>query len=306
MGRITQIKEINVGVIGLDSSHSIAFTELLNNIHHPYHVSGGKVVAAYPGGSSDIDISISRVPDYTEQLDNEYGIHMCSSIEEVVEMSDAILLLSLDGRIHAEQFKQIAVLGKPVFIDKPFTINHIEAGTMFNLAEEWNVPLLSCSALRFADPLSRVLNETRPEAIYGADCFGPLPLLASQPGWFWYGIHTVEMLYRIMGKGCLEVTAMTTDQHEMITARWEDGRIGSARGNRAGNQAFGASIHMDSGVISIDINKSVKPFYACLLEEIIHMFKTGRAPVSRNETLELIRFIEAANESRVSKKTVFL
>ena len=52
---------MKIGIIGTDTSHSIAFTELLNDPNHRYHVKGGEIVVAYPGGSPDFELSASRV-----------------------------------------------------------------------------------------------------------------------------------------------------------------------------------------------------------------------------------------------------
>jgi len=49
--------EIRVGMIGLDTSHATAFTALLNDSSHKSHVPGARVVAAFKGGSPDIESS---------------------------------------------------------------------------------------------------------------------------------------------------------------------------------------------------------------------------------------------------------
>jgi predicted dehydrogenase len=138
-----------------------------------------------------------------------------------------------------------------------------------------------------------------------ADFYGPLQLQPTQPGLFWYGIHTADMLYRILGKGCVEVTAVTNEDHDVIVGEWPDGRLGSIRGNRRGNKMFGGIIHRDQGSSYVDMSNA-KPYYASLLERIVNMFASGKSPVDIEETLELIRFIEAANRSRETGKTVSL
>ncbi|HVV71145.1 MAG TPA: oxidoreductase, partial [Verrucomicrobiae bacterium] len=45
--------ELRIGIIGCDTSHVVAFTETFNNPSSPGHVPGGKVVAAFKGGSPD-------------------------------------------------------------------------------------------------------------------------------------------------------------------------------------------------------------------------------------------------------------
>ncbi|MGE7823990.1 Gfo/Idh/MocA family protein [Paenibacillus sp. NPDC093718] len=299
-------KSLKIGMIGLDTSHVTAFTELLNRPDHPYHVPGGKVIAAYPGGSPDFELSYSRVQGYTDTLSGTYGVRIMDSMENVAEDCDVLLLESVDGRVHMEQFERIAPYGKPVFIDKPFAVASKDALAIAETARRYRVPIMSCSALRYAEGLITVLNDGGTQSIIGMDCYGPTALQPTQPGLFWYGIHTAEMLFAGMGKGCIQVTAAATDDHEFVTGLWKDGRIGTIRGNRRGNNQFGALIHRASGTRAVDVHAHPKPYYASMLEGIMGMFRTGEAPIDLEETLEIIRFIEAANESRAAGITVHL
>ncbi|WP_284640625.1 Gfo/Idh/MocA family protein [Paenibacillus silviterrae] len=300
------MKPLSIGMIGLDTSHVIAFTKLLNDSSQPYHVPGGKVTIAYPGGSPDFELSSSRVDGYTAQLRDELGVRIADSLEAVAEACDAILLESVDGRVHLEQFRAVAPYGKPVFIDKPLTVRADEAQAIAAIAEEHGVTVMSSSALRFAEGLQAALSRGEHGDIIGADLFGPMALQPTQPGYFWYGIHSVEMLYAILGTGCAEVSVKSNDEHDLITAVWTDGRMGTVRGNRSGNHAFGGTIHRSKGSDFIDISSTGKPYYASLLERVIAMFRSGAPQVAMNETLEIIRFIEAANESRAIGKAVRL
>jgi len=300
-------EQLKIGLIGLDTSHVIAFTELLNKADHPYHVPGGQVVAAFPGeGSPDFDLSISRVHSYTEKLSAEYGIRMMHSIEEVAEASDVLMLESVDGRVHLEQFSKLAPFRKPVFIDKPFALNSSDANRIADLAKQHGLPIMSCSALRYAEGLTTGLREDEETPIIGMDCYGPMALQPTQPGLFWYGIHMVDMLYSGMGKGCLEVNCIHNGDHDFVTGVWKDGRVGTIRGNRKGNSQFGAVIHREKGSKAVDVYAHQKPYYASLLEQIIEMFQCKLSPIDLDETLEIIRFIEAANESRATGRTVLL
>ena len=65
-------KVIRIGMIGLDTSHVTAFTETINNPGAKGHVPGARVVAAFKGGSPDIESSISRVDGYTKTLKEKY------------------------------------------------------------------------------------------------------------------------------------------------------------------------------------------------------------------------------------------
>ena len=60
---------IKVGIIGLDTSHVIAFTSILNDTKRKDHVPGAKVIAAYKGGSPDVTASATRVDKFTAEKD---------------------------------------------------------------------------------------------------------------------------------------------------------------------------------------------------------------------------------------------
>src|SRR5512137_1781297 len=84
--------DLRIGIIGCDTSHVPAFTEILNNPTAKGHIPGGKVVAAYKGGSPDIPSSISRVPEYSKTLQEKYGVKFYDNIEEMCKNVDAVLL----------------------------------------------------------------------------------------------------------------------------------------------------------------------------------------------------------------------
>jgi hypothetical protein len=296
---------IKIGMIGLDTSHVVAFTRLLNDPKNEHYVPGGEVVVAFPGGSADMELSYTRVEGFTKELRDNFGVEIVDSPEEVAEKCEAILLESVDGRVHLEQFRKVASYGKPTFIDKPFATSTEDAKEIFKIAEQSDTPIMSCSSLRYAEGLTQALEEVKDRNIIGVDCYGPLAIEATH-GLFWYGIHTAEMLYRAYGPGCDQVTVTQNEDHELIIGEWKDGRIGAVRGNRKGSTAFGSLIHCEDGTEFVDVYKDKKPYYACLLEKIIQFFATKNTPINADETLEITRFLEAGNESRVNGLTIKL
>jgi hypothetical protein len=61
-GKSALITGKRVGIIGLDTSHSVAFTKTLNATDAAAVYKGYKIVAAYPKGSNDIITSVERIP----------------------------------------------------------------------------------------------------------------------------------------------------------------------------------------------------------------------------------------------------
>lgn len=300
------MSELKIGLIGLDTSHVSAFTSLLNDPSNEHHVSGAKVVAAYSGGSPDFPPSIGRVEGFANELRDNYGVAILESPAEVATEVDAILLTSVDGRVHLKQFRELLPFKLPTFIDKPFAVSSEDARAIATLARENNIPLFSSSSLRYAEAFAQTVATAGRENVWGADFSGPMAIEPTQPGLYWYGIHTVEMLYTTFGRGCVGVTAISNDDHDLVVGEWSDGRVGTIRGNRKGGNSFGALLHTASGSHFVDPMGDPKPGYASLLEKIIPMFQGGPAPIEIEETLEAIRFIEAANESRESGLRVAL
>src|SRR4051812_45606515 len=99
--------DLRIGIIGTDTSHVIAFTKLLNDASAPDHVAGGKVVAAFKSGSDDIPSSIQRVEEYATKLQNDFGVKLVGTIEELCREVDCVLLESVDGRPHLAQVKPV-------------------------------------------------------------------------------------------------------------------------------------------------------------------------------------------------------
>ncbi|MCY0898031.1 MAG: Gfo/Idh/MocA family oxidoreductase [Firmicutes bacterium] len=287
---------IRVGIIGLDTNHVVQFTELLNDPTHQFHVTGATVTVAYPGGSADFPLSYQRLPDFQRTLESQYGVTMVDSEEAVADAADAILLESVDGRVHVAQFARIAPAGKPVFIDKPLAVSSRDADAIGELADRYHVPVFSASALRYAESLDSALTELG-EMPMGADFYGPMPWEPPTPGWFWYGIHVVEMLYRALGPGCYAVQALSTPGGDLLVGIWKDGRLGTARGYRGHNTLFGGQLHGRQNTTVVDIRRDRVSYYARLLQQIVTMFDTKKVPVPFAETREIIRFLEAAQES---------
>ena len=279
-----------IGMIGLDTSHSVAFTKSL--LKGDAVFKGYKVVAAYPQGSLDIISSTERIPGYTEEV-KKMGVEIVNSIADLLEKVDVILLETNDGRRHLEQALQVFKSGKRIFIDKPIAASLKDAKEIFNAAEKYNVPVFSSSSLRFAKGMSEIKNGSLGK-VQGADTYSPMKFEKTHPDLYWYGIHGVEMLFTVMGTGCESVQRIIGADQEVCIAKWKDGRIGTFRGIKNGKQDYGGTAFGEKGISTLGPYNGYDP----LLIEIINFFETGISPVDKNETLEICAFIEAADLSK--------
>lgn len=284
---------LRLGLIGLDTSHVTAFTKLLNDTNHKDHVPGGKVVAAFKGGSPDIESSWSRVDGYTKELQDKYGVKIVPTIEELCSQVDAVLLTSVDGRPHLEQARPVIKAGKRMFIDKPIGGTLRDAIEIFRLAKEAKVPVFSSSSYRYYPSMVEV-KKTDVGEIRSVISYGPAHLEPHHPDLFWYGVHPTEALFTILGTGCETVVRTTTPDTDIITGTWSGGRVGTLHALRKGPTPHKVIVFGTKAVAE----QKGSGDYGPLIREVMKFFQTGVAPVSPEETLNLFAFMEAADESK--------
>lgn len=296
---------IRLGMIGCDTSHCMAFANIFHDPKGPEELKGFKVVACYPSFSPDLEKKADQAQKYKQALIEKHQIKMTGSIEEMLDQVDAVLLESVDGRRHLKELIPVAKAGKPCYVDKPFSASLKDAKEMVRLIKEHKLPCFSSSSLRFDSVYVNFLAELRKEkesaedkskfeGVVGCDAYAPANLEPTNPGFFWYGIHGVEILYALMGTGCQRVACSSTPDGDMAVGAWRDGRIGTMRGIRKGPHHYGAAVLTGKGVKPLPASGD---FYKGLCLAIAKFFRTREVPVPIDETLELCAYIDAALRS---------
>jgi len=294
IGSLLQAEEkFRLGIIGTTTSHVPAFVQLFHAPDAAAPLNQFRVVAAYPGGVPDNPSSWDRVERYAEDLEKQ-GIKLYPTIAAMLPEVDGILLESVDGRPHLEQAKPVIAAGKPLFIDKPMAARLADVLEIFRLAEEKKVPVFSASSLRYAPGFQRMRNEQPLGKILGSDVWSPCSLNDKHPDLVWYGIHGVEILFTLMGTGCQTVQRTHTRGTDVVVGVWDEGRIGTFRGIRAGRAGYGAVVFGERGIGDAGTYDGYKP----LVEEIGTFFLTGKPPFDPMETIEIFAFMEAADISK--------
>jgi Oxidoreductase family, NAD-binding Rossmann fold len=288
-------RPIKIGIIGLDTSHVPAFTAIFNDPKNEGDLAGFKVVAGFSGGSKDVKASYSRVEKFTKEIHDKYGVEIVDSIDALLPKVDVVMIESVDGRPHLDQAIPVFKAGKKVFIDKPLAGSLADAILIFDLARKHKTPVFSSSSLRFATSVQSVKRDPKLGKIVGCISFGPCEIEPHMPDLFWYGVHGVESLYTLMGPGCKSVARTHTKDTDVATGVWNDGRIGTYRGLRSGAKDFGNVVFGEKEIVKTEPDKSG---YKPLLVKMAKFFRTGEAPISADETIEIFAFMEAADESK--------
>ncbi len=279
-------KPIRVGLIGLDTSHVIAFTQIINAPKNTGDLADLQVVAGYPGGSPDLPDSWNRVKGYTEDL-RKKGVEIVPSIDELLKKVDAVMIESVDGRPHLAQARPVIAARKPLFIDKPMAASLADVIEIFRLAKQSNVPCFSASSLRWGAGCQDARSGKTFGEVRKCTAWSPMSIEPHHPDLFWYGVHGVETLFTIMGPGCKTVTRVGRDK---VVGVWAGGREGTFEARKDyGAEVVGAKSSGTAGKY-----ESYKP----LVVEVAKFFKTGKPPVAAEETIEIFAFMEGADESK--------
>ena len=282
-----------LGIIGTDTSHVPAFVGCFNDpkaegLYKKYEITG-----AYKGGMPDNASSWDRVEKYATEISGK-GVKIYSQLPELLANVDGILLEDVDGRPHWEFARQVIDAGKPLFIDKPMAGNLIDALDIFRLAEAKNIPVFSASSLRYSQGMQTIRNNSPLGDTQGVVAWSPCSLHETHPDFYWYGIHGVETLFTMMGAGCVSVSRTTSPDCDVAVGLWSDGRIGSFRGIRKGNSGYGAYVFGSKAKAEAGKYDGYKP----LCDQICQFFENGKPEFDRQETIEILAFMTAADVSK--------
>lgn len=300
---------VKVGVLGLDNYQAVEYAQMFNNPAATGDFAGLRVVAAYPVGSPDIPESVDGLPKWIEQIQRSQ-VEMVDSVDELLKRVDAVMIMSLDGRKHLEQATPVLKAGKPLFIGRPVAATLPEAVAIFKLAAETKTPCWSSSQHRYSPGFIGMKNHPEVGKVLGCDVYGGCPSVPHHSEFFWHAVHGMDTLYGIMGPGCVTVSCTSTPVAESMTGVWADGRVGTFRGIKQGAVKYSATVFGDKGVSvsgiyghGVPVNGVVPTNdeymgYKGIGIEMAKFFKTGKVPVTPEETLELCAFMEAAHLSK--------
>lgn len=290
-------KEIKIGMVGLDTSHSVAFTRCLQapDCAPEQHVSGARVVACMRfetpfQGKEGLD-------DRQKQLEG-WGVKVTESFEEAVADCDAIMLEINDPAYHVEYFQKCTELGKPIFLDKPMADNIANARLIAKMAKDAGLRVFSASSLRFIPALAQAIEEVgEPKYV---STYGPLGKAPAGSSIVWYGVHAFEMLERAMGLGAKSVFARKDSVGVVAIVDYEEGKRGVVELTE-GAGSYGGSVRSENKAVPFSADNA--PFYTLELVEVVKFFAGAESPVTLEDALEVTAMLDAAERSVNSGKT---
>jgi predicted dehydrogenase len=283
---------LNLGLVGVNTSHADAFSRIFNGDgEQPPVVAGARI--SHIGGND-----IERV----ETLSATHAIpNRVADSREMIGGVDGVLIIddTGGGATHADLARPFLEARLPVFVDKPMTTTYADAVALFDLAEANDAPLMSCSALRFPVELG--------DARAAFDSSGTLSSIISVgPGeWFYYGIHAVELLGAITADRPRWVQRHAFDEKDVAIVAYDAGLVAVVETLRDAAYTFHITAFGSDGLAAMEVT-DMPGFYANTMREVVRMMETKRAPLTREQTLDVLAILHAGNRSAETGERVMI
>jgi predicted dehydrogenase len=214
----------------------------------------------------------------TAEWCEKFGAEKCATIDELCQKSDVIVILAPSNpETHLRYAEAVLKYGKSTYIDKTFAPDAETAEKIFAIAEKYNTPFFSTSALRYATELDAV---DAPDSILVTGGGSNLPE---------YFIHLGEMVVKKLGVGIKTVTAEKNGTQYIIKADYGDGKCGTMI--YGANMPYNAYLTTAKGELWKSINS---PFFEGLIADMLRFFESGETSFDSAETLEVMRLRDMA------------
>lgn len=266
--------------------------------HHLNNYHANKFCSIIKDGTVGTDIEIVAAfeshPDGQEDWCTRNAVPKYGSAAEVVQVSDAIIVLAPDNiDAHRELCKEAIKSKKPVMIDKSLASTVEDARAILADAQASGTPVMSASSLRFSLELEELIARIGNSPYDGVFSRG----FGRWPG---YAVHTIQPALRLLGGRVKRVIDVGQGTNHLITIENVEGKRAFVDIRESANQM--EATPWQTGVLynnkceTVTIKK-FDEFYVNLLREVVKFFKTGKSPVSVEEMLDEVMVEVAADRS---------
>ncbi|MBP3193953.1 Gfo/Idh/MocA family oxidoreductase [Natronogracilivirga saccharolytica] len=302
------MKKISLGMIGYNegNGHPYSFSAIINGYRQDrMDQSPYPVIADYLRKRSPFEFGIRNLSvDYVWAPDENISrniaecchiSHVASAYEEMTGKVDGVIIARDDAESHRALAQPFLEEGLHVFIDKPLATTEDDLEYFIPFLKKGQ--LMSCSGFRFyprlMDPV--FLDAMRSDLV----CASAVTTI----DWYKYGIHMMEAIQPVFNSPITEVQNIGSGQTDVVRLNYQNGKYAVVIRDNA-LKGFNATFYAKSGrhvSVTFDDNFSC---FRNLLFSFHELMTGGRHVVDYRETLNLMRALMAAAESRETNKKV--
>lgn len=268
-----------VGILGTENSHAMAFTQLLNTEEYPDF----EVTALY---------GLDKAP--SEEIKAKYPeAVIVDCVDDMVDIVDCAMITARHGKYHKPFAMPFIKAGKPVFIDKPFTISITDATDLLEAAKQYNVPVIGGSGCKYCDELiefkSEIFNGSigRVESAmitFAAD------MKSEYGGFYFYGSHLAEMAMTVFGYDVKSVSAYLKNGHLTAILRYDEIDLVLSFAKSYTAIAYGEKGYVFKKITTNNI-------YKYEVNHFTDMVRTGVSSMTDDQLIKPIIILNAIEES---------
>lgn len=297
MKKTQKTTPVKVAIIGLDTSHSVAMPQLMQDpkTKAAFRVPSLKATRCL---RFDTPFQGKKGLDERQAILEGLGIKVTEDFDEAVADCDAIMLEINDPAFHLPYFEKCAELGKPIFLDKPYADTLENARKIADIAQAKGIRFFTASSLRFDIDLQETLAQARKDKmqIATACAWGPIGHAPAGSSVVWYGVHAFEMLQEIMGCGAIAVNVVEDRKGYVCHVTYPDGRRGIVE-LTYGAYRYGCLLRDDKANEVLCRVTGRIPYYKMQLDQVAAFFREGVQPVSMEACFESMALLSAADRS---------
>ena len=288
---------IRIAFLGCDSTHTEAFAKRINPLRAPFN-GRAKVVSIWGE-----DLSQATAKATTLEIDR-----VAATPADAVEGADLVMVIGRFGESHFAAAKAAIDAGLPTFVDKPFTVNSVEARQLATMARQRDIPLFSASPLRFAKEVAALKTQIAKDggweciaAAVPANCtdLGNDPRLNSV---FFYGIHGLEMLLELTGHDIADAAISYGNRAISVRIEFESGRTALFELIRNTPEFYEIASYTKATAQRLNISLDGS-YYETELEALLGGFATGGGFISLDSTLAAVELLERIDHNDSFKGT---
>lgn len=247
----------------LDEWHANNYPRMIREASH------GQIEVAYAYGM----ITSPLTGKTTDQWCQEMGIARCHSIEELIEKSDGLIVLSPDNCEQHEGLCQLPLRsGKPCFVDKTFTPDGATARRLFEIAKAHHSPCFSTSALRFASEYQGLSGINQLSSWGGG-------LVET------YVIHQLEPIMMLMGYQPERALFTGSDDMAAFMLDFGQGRLATLHCFQGGAPFMMQAVG-DKANQMIEVKSD---FFGLFIQTLVSFMQSGKPPVKPEDTIAIMQ-----------------
>lgn len=275
---------MNIGIIGSDNSHAIAYSTIANiekrmGDHRVTMISGDDPVRTQEVAST------GQIPE------------IVSGAEDMVGKIDAAIVVNRHGGLHRNNAIPLLVAGIPVYVDKPFAIETNDCDAMVQAAKSGGTFVTSYSSLRWADQTEELvaLQDDLGE-IRAAQFAGPCDFSSEYAGPFFYATHVADIMLRFLEDDIETVRASRSGETVAVNVSFAHGVAANILYTNDAAYHFTATLFGTKTYAHREIIAG-QDSYAAAMSTFIEAVETGEPPLEEHRLSVPIRFVHALNAS---------